>query len=45
MRIKHLTWIRALTNEDTNYWMATAYRIPDTPKGNTTPAEAASGTL
>ena len=43
--IKHLTWIRALTSDDTNYWMATAYRIPDTPKGNTTPAEAASGTL
>jgi hypothetical protein len=25
--------------------MATAYRIPDTPQGNTTPAEAAAGTL
>src|SRR5438128_5701961 len=22
--VKHLTWIRALTSEDTNYWMATA---------------------
>ena len=43
--IKQLTWIRALTTEDTNYWMAKAYRIPDTPRGNTTPAEAASGTL
>jgi len=43
--IKHLTWIRALTREDTNYWMAAAYRIPDTPDGNTTPAQAASGTL
>src|SRR5207245_11693818 len=42
---KHLTWIRALTREDANYWMATAYRIPDTPRGNTTPAEAAAGTL
>src|SRR2546427_3692260 len=39
--IKHLTWIRALTREDTNYWMAAAYRIPDTPDGNTTPAQAA----
>jgi DMSO/TMAO reductase YedYZ molybdopterin-dependent catalytic subunit len=38
---KHLTWIRALTREDTGYWMATAYRVPDTPRGNTTPAEAA----
>ena len=36
--IKHLTWIRALTREDTNYWMAAAYRIPDTPDGNTTHA-------
>src|SRR5437879_5127119 len=42
---KHLTWIRALTSEDTSYWMASAYRIPDTPKANTTPAAAASGTL
>ncbi len=42
---KHLTWIRALTKEDASYWMASAYRIPDTPRGNTTPAEAASGTL
>ena len=42
---KHLTWIRALTHEDTNYWVATAYRIPDNPGGNTTPAEAAGGTL
>ena len=42
---KHLTWIRALTREDANYWMATAYRIPDTPRGHTTPAEAAAGTL
>jgi DMSO/TMAO reductase YedYZ molybdopterin-dependent catalytic subunit len=42
---KHLTWIRALTSEDMSYWMAMAYRIPDMPKGNTTPAEAASGTL
>jgi DMSO/TMAO reductase YedYZ molybdopterin-dependent catalytic subunit len=42
---KHLTWIRALTREDANYWMATAYRIPDTPRGNTTPADAAGGAL
>src|SRR5229473_3467085 len=42
---KHLTWIRALTREDANYWMATAYRIPDTRNGDTTPAKAASGRL
>ncbi len=38
--MKHLTWIRALTKPDDNFWIATAYRIPDTPRGNTTPAEA-----
>src|SRR5207245_9403959 len=43
--IKHLTWIRALTSEDTSYWMAMAYRIPATARGNTTPADAAAGTL
>ncbi|OLD76872.1 MAG: twin-arginine translocation pathway signal protein [Candidatus Rokubacteria bacterium 13_1_20CM_4_70_14] len=29
--IKHLTWIRALTREDTNYWMAAAYRPSGLP--------------
>jgi DMSO/TMAO reductase YedYZ molybdopterin-dependent catalytic subunit len=42
---KHLTWIRALTHQDTSYWMASAYRIPDTPNGNTTPSSAASPTF
>jgi hypothetical protein len=42
---KHLTWIRALPREDANYWMATAYRVPDTPRGNTTPTDAAGGAL
>ena len=41
--IKHLTWIRALTQEDKNFWMDPAYRIPDTPKGNTTPDDVAAG--
>lgn len=41
--IKHLTWIRALTQEDKNFWMDPAYRIPDTPRGNTTPADVAAG--
>ncbi|MCS7195311.1 MAG: molybdopterin-dependent oxidoreductase [Meiothermus sp.] len=41
--MKHLTWIRALTKPDDNFWMATAYRIPDTPRGNTTPADIAAG--
>lgn len=41
--LKHLTWIRALTEEDKNFWMATAYRIPDTPNGSTTPEDVAAG--
>lgn len=41
--LKHVTWIRALTEEDKNYWMATAYRIPDTPNGSTTPEDVAAG--
>lgn len=41
--LKHLTWIRALTQEDQNFWMATAYRIPDTPNGSTTPEDVAAG--
>lgn len=41
--LKHLTWIRALTQEDKNFWMATAYRIPDTPNGSTTPEDVAAG--
>lgn len=34
--IKALTWIRVLTEPDTNFWMAKAYCVPDTPRGNTT---------
>jgi len=41
--MKHLTWIRALTQEDTNFWMAPAYRIPDVPAGDTSPAAVAGG--
>jgi len=41
--LKHLTWIRALTEEDKNFWMASAYRIPDTPNGSTTPEDVAAG--
>lgn len=41
--MKHLTWIRALTKPDDNFWMASAYRIPDTPRGTTTPEEVAAG--
>ncbi len=40
---KHLSFIRALTGEDDNFWMKPAYRIPDTPRGNTTPEAVAAG--
>lgn len=40
---KHLSFIRALTHEDQNFWMNPAYRIPDTPGGDTTPQAMASG--
>ena len=42
---KGLTWIRVLDKTDANFWMKTAYRIPDTPRGNTTPQEIAAGTV
>lgn len=41
--VKHVTWIRLLDHEDSNYWMAKAYKIPDTPNGATTPAAVAQG--
>src|SRR5262249_49856617 len=35
--MKCLTWIRVLDKVDENFWMKTAYRMPDTPRGTTTP--------
>ena len=40
---KCLTWIRVLNAADENFWMKTGYRVPDTPRGNTTPAEVKEG--
>ena len=40
---KALTWIRVLTDLDTNYWMSKAYCIPNTPRGNTTPKDVNEG--
>jgi DMSO/TMAO reductase YedYZ molybdopterin-dependent catalytic subunit len=40
---KCLTWIRVLTAPDENFWMKTGYRVPDTPRGNTTPEEMKAG--
>jgi DMSO/TMAO reductase YedYZ molybdopterin-dependent catalytic subunit len=42
---KCLTWIRVLDKPDENFWMKTAYRIPDTATGNTTPEQMKSGNV
>jgi DMSO/TMAO reductase YedYZ molybdopterin-dependent catalytic subunit len=41
--LKSLTSIRVLDKSDDNFWMKTAYRIPDTPRGTTTPDEFKTG--
>jgi DMSO/TMAO reductase YedYZ molybdopterin-dependent catalytic subunit len=41
--IKCLTWIRVLNAPDENFWMKTGYRVPDTPRGNTTPEDVKEG--
>jgi Oxidoreductase molybdopterin binding domain/Mo-co oxidoreductase dimerisation domain len=43
--MKCLTWIRVLDKADENFWMKTGYRIPDTPRGNTSPAEMKAGAV
>jgi DMSO/TMAO reductase YedYZ molybdopterin-dependent catalytic subunit len=40
---KCLTWIRVLDATDENYWMKTAYRVPDTPRGNTSLEDIKAG--
>jgi DMSO/TMAO reductase YedYZ molybdopterin-dependent catalytic subunit len=40
---KCLTWIRVLNAWDENFWMKTGYRVPDTPRGNTTPEDVKAG--
>jgi len=40
---KCLTWIRVLSTPDVNFWTKTGYRVPDTPRGNTTPEELKAG--
>ena len=42
---KCLTWIRVLSSNDDNFWMKTGYRIPDTPRGSTTPEEMKAGNI
>ncbi len=41
--VKHITWIRILDHEDSNFWTAKAYKIPNTPNADTTPAAVAAG--
>jgi DMSO/TMAO reductase YedYZ molybdopterin-dependent catalytic subunit len=41
--MKSLTWIRVLQKPDENFWMKTGYRIPDTPRGTTTPDDVKAG--
>lgn len=43
--MKCLSFIRVLDKPDENFWMKTAYRIPDTPRGATTPQEVSAGTV
>jgi DMSO/TMAO reductase YedYZ molybdopterin-dependent catalytic subunit len=43
--MKCLTWIRILDAPDDNFWMKIGYRVPDTPRGNTTPEEIKAGKL
>lgn len=40
---KCLSWIRILNTPDENFWMKAAYRVPDTPSGNTTPEDVKAG--
>jgi hypothetical protein len=41
--VKSLASIRVLDRVDDNFWMKSAYRIPDTPRGTTTPDEFKTG--
>lgn len=41
--LKSLSFIRVLDTPDDNFWMKAAYRIPDTPRGSTTPDEMKTG--
>jgi DMSO/TMAO reductase YedYZ molybdopterin-dependent catalytic subunit len=41
--LKSLSWIRVLDKPDDNFWMKTGYRVPDTPRGTTTPDDMKAG--
>jgi DMSO/TMAO reductase YedYZ molybdopterin-dependent catalytic subunit len=42
---KALTWIRVLDRPDDNFWMKSAYRVPNTRRGDTTPEAVRAGTV
>jgi hypothetical protein len=42
---KCLSWIRVLSAPDENFWMKTAYRVPETPRGSTTPEDVKAGKI
>lgn len=41
--VKCLSWIRLLDKADENFWMNPGYRVPDTPRGDTNPADVKAG--
>ncbi|HLW83112.1 MAG TPA: molybdopterin-dependent oxidoreductase [Candidatus Acidoferrales bacterium] len=41
--VKCLTDVRLLEKPDENFWMNPAYRVPETPRGNTSPADVKAG--
>ena len=41
--VKCLASIRLLDKPDENFWMNPGYRVPDTPRGNTTPDDVKAG--
>lgn len=43
--LKSLESIRVLDKPDDNFWMKGAYRIPDTPRGTTTPDDVKAGNV
>lgn len=43
--MKCLTWIRVLDETDQNFWMKSAYRVPDTLRGNISPEALKAGAV
>ncbi|HEV2299863.1 MAG TPA: molybdopterin-dependent oxidoreductase [Candidatus Acidoferrales bacterium] len=41
--VKCLSWLRLLDKTDENFWMNPAYRVPETPRGTTTPDDVKAG--